>query len=65
MLTRFCVPVGSCRFTVLPCPTLNCENELKALLPETVDVVTLVTLPEVCSEVPVRPSGTITFAVCA
>ncbi|MHC2281565.1 hypothetical protein ACVME8_008208 [Bradyrhizobium diazoefficiens] len=65
MLTRFCVPVGSCRLTVLPCPTLNCENELKALLPETVDVVTLVTPPEVCKDVPVRPSGTMTFAVCA
>jgi len=41
----------------LPCPTLNCENELKALAPDTVDVVTLVTLPEVCKAVPVRPSG--------
>ena len=38
---------GSCRLTVLPFPTLNCENELKALVPETVDVVTLVTLPDV------------------
>src|SRR3954453_16195445 len=65
MLTRFCVPVGNCRLTVLPCSTLNCENELKALVPETVDVVTVVTLPDVLRLDPVRPSGVITFAGCA
>ena len=47
----------------MPCPTPNCENELKALAPETVEVVTLVTLPDVVTAVAVRPSVTIWFAV--
>jgi hypothetical protein len=39
--------------TVLPCPTPNCENELKAFGPDTVDVVMLVVVPDVCTVVAV------------
>jgi hypothetical protein len=51
--------------TVLPCPTPNCEKELKALAPDTVVVVTLLTLPDDCTLVCVRPSGTIWFGAVA
>ncbi len=46
---RLLVLPGSSRLTVLPAPSLNCENELNALGPLTVLVVMVVTLPFVCS----------------
>ena len=55
-LMRFLLASGTCRLVVLPAPTLNCENELKAFWPAIVLVVTLVTLPFVVTVVAVRPS---------
>src|ERR1700692_2947188 len=58
-LIRLLVPFGRIRLPVLPAPIRNCENELKALGPLTVPVVTVLTLPFVVTAVAVRPSGMI------
>ena len=65
MLTRLPAPFGTYRLTVLPAPSWNTENELKALPPEIVPVRMPVTLPVtppvmVCF-VAVRPSGVMTL----
>ena len=59
MLIRFVAPVGTTRLAVLPASTLKRLNELKALAPVTVVVVTLTALAEGCANcVCVRPSIT-------
>jgi hypothetical protein len=60
MLIRLVAAEGTCRFTVLPAPTLKVLKELKALLPETVPVFTFQTAPLLPTSVSVRPSGVIT-----
>src|SRR4051812_45761539 len=62
MLMRFVAVPGTCRLTVLPCPTLKCEKELNAFAPRSVDVLILVVAPFICTLVSVRPSGTMTLA---
>src|SRR5579862_6766149 len=62
MLIRFAAPLGTYRLVVVPAPTLNVWNELKALELLTVAVVTFVTVPTVVTVVAVRPSGLIACA---
>src|ERR1700683_5212410 len=55
ILTRFLAEPGTTRLTVLPRPSRNWENELKALPPLMVEVVIVVVRPETPIIVAVRP----------
>ena len=61
-LIKLTVPPGRNKLAVAPAGTLNVENELKALEPVIVAVVTLTVLPTVLTPVWVRPSITIPSA---